>query len=687
MKTVLLLTLAIVLVTGGCPGQNAPAAVGPRLSRTELATARIRLASTNPEERRQAFETLRRSAPDLLQEELCRLVAQDETDRDVRLFAARHCSELGRKASVPVLITVLNGDPSATLAETIRESLADLTGHRFDKVAAWDAWWAENKDRSRAEWLFERLERYRKEAREREDRIVVLSRRLADYIVADYREQIAELKKSKNDDKIVPLLAEALEERLAPVKVFALTELGRTGNPKALESIEPFLEQDDAAIRTAAVSALASLGVEGAAERIAPYLKDPSPQVRQEVIMGLGRLAHKPARPEIERLLMDRDEEVASAAARALGDLGDPKAVASLVGVLPSPHEKVRWFAVTSLGRLKSKEAVKPLTEAFEDEAVPGVRQAIVGALGEIGSPEALPLLHKALESPEEEVRLAAWEAVKSIDAEAFDLAEAEIRRQVKGGHPGRAIELYELVSKRYGKDPALARRLGMLAREMIGVYLGQDKPMQALTLIRQLAVADRNMTDSDLHFQRLEMEVDQNFAEAAVEQAERLALKWPERLAGRMDLVERIVGMLLDKELPRKALGFVANFKKAGEGKIDQDTLRRLDALRQRAEAVLADVVARDRRRADLLIARLPDAEDRAAVVETLQGLDLRTVVVQLVKALGAEEAAFRAASFEALEALTDVEGGHGYDPTAPEAERDEAIRRWERWIEKRRW
>ena len=99
-------------------------------------------------------------------------------------------------------------------------------------------------------------------------------------------------------------------------------------------------------------------------------------------------------------------------AADLLAKQGDPRAVPHLVEMRHDPEEMVRFTVMTSLGKLKADDAEGVLLEGLIDPS-PLVRSAAAGALGRVGTLEAIPALRRAVDSdPDKHVRASAVEAL-----------------------------------------------------------------------------------------------------------------------------------------------------------------------------------------------------------------------------------------------------------------------------------
>jgi HEAT repeat protein len=91
--------------------------------------------------------------------------------------------------------------------------------------------------------------------------------------------------------------------------------------------------------------------------------------------------------------------------------------VPSLVKILKQDKDpNMRYYAAESLGRFgpAGLAAVPDLIAALKDESQM-VRMGVAYALGELGSPEAVPALQEASKDPANEVRVAAVTALQQI--------------------------------------------------------------------------------------------------------------------------------------------------------------------------------------------------------------------------------------------------------------------------------
>jgi len=82
----------------------------------------------------------------------------------------------------------------------------------------------------------------------------------------------------------------------------------------------------------------------------------------------------------------------------SLADPNTQQAISNYLAALRSPDERVRLESVTQLGRMRAREAIDPLAATLAGDLSPRVREAAARALGLIGTTQAEPALHRAVQ-------------------------------------------------------------------------------------------------------------------------------------------------------------------------------------------------------------------------------------------------------------------------------------------------
>jgi len=132
-------------------------------------------------------------------------------------------------------------------------------------------------------------------------------------------------------------------------------------------------------------------------------------------VSDIDRLQQEGDIPAIIRLLGDKDPQIQWHAAEALGTFGSP-ATPLLIESLNSPYGTVRLGAIEALSMIKDLRAVEPLIRVLHKDTMSEVRWAAALALGETGSPEAIPALVRLLRDGNRYIRFGCAEALLKLN-------------------------------------------------------------------------------------------------------------------------------------------------------------------------------------------------------------------------------------------------------------------------------
>lgn len=207
----------------------------------------------------------------------------------------------------------------------------------------------------------------------------------------------------------------------------------------------------------------------------------------ESAVPDIGRLKQAGDIPSLISHLNNADPAVRWHAAEALGTCGE-KAVPLLLEALQSRFIPVRLGAIEALGAIRDFRAVSPVIAVIDHDASLEVRWAAVLALGEIGSPDAIPFLVSLLRDPNRYLRYGAatalgrlgWQPENEADT-AYLLIARQDWEQVRQLGVAATPQLMEIFRD---NDPA--------TREGIATVLGQMGDPQAQSLC-QTALKDRN--------------------------------------------------------------------------------------------------------------------------------------------------------------------------------------------------
>ena len=224
-------------------------------------------------------------------------------------------------------------------------------------------------------------------------------------------------------DAVPTLVALATRDPVPPVRIAAVEALTSIGDARGIDAVLPLASDPDVEVARAALVALGAARGRESLEILLAALQRGERTVTVAALAALGRRATPAAVAGIAALAHSGDDPVVHAAAvEALARIGGEEAVGALVSLTAEPRRAP--MAVAALARLGADQ-VKWVGRGLAHED-PGVRCAVIEALGRMRHPHATPLLAGALEDPSRAVRLAAAQALGRLD-----LRDAEARLDV----------------------------------------------------------------------------------------------------------------------------------------------------------------------------------------------------------------------------------------------------------------
>jgi hypothetical protein len=124
--------------------------------------------------------------------------------------------------------------------------------------------------------------------------------------------------------------------------------------------------------------------------------------------------------PALIRLMSHRDPTLRLQAAETLGTMGTPVA-GPLISALRSPDTRIRLGAIEALGRIKDPRAVGAFIGLLHREKCLELKWAAVLALGETGSPDAVPDLVLFLKDTDRYIRYGAARSLEKLGWHPFN--------------------------------------------------------------------------------------------------------------------------------------------------------------------------------------------------------------------------------------------------------------------------
>jgi HEAT repeat protein len=252
-------------------------------------------------------------------------------------------------------------------------------------------------------------------------------------------------------------------ERLA----FAVA-CARIADPALVPSVTALLDPSEPNVRWQATEALRRIDTDEAASALWPHLSQEVDLMRKlELAAFLGRHGFRGGYPyAIEHMSAP---ELTDVAVEALAAIREPKAVPELKRIWESSND-VAWSAaaIRGLGRLGRAEIAPRLLELARDLRQPLAVPALI-ALGDLGAPEALPIVRDALGSRSDQVVISACRAARKLlaapDARGDDIRDrlATLLADTQASQPVRDAAFESLVAL---DDSRLGPALGAAVRD-----------------------------------------------------------------------------------------------------------------------------------------------------------------------------------------------------------------------------
>lgn len=227
---------------------------------------------------------------------------------------------------------------------------------------------------------------------------------LAEFDAATSSDRYAQAlqKLMRSRQNVVPDLLMRLEGNDLNLAKKAALALGYLRSPQAIPSLVAEALNPSRSLCWHAASALSYIGNPEAVGILIEMLHHKSVQVQASAAKALGRNGLAAASPLVEALSRC-DDLVKLHAAHALGQIGSPIAVPALTTALTHTSRSIRFEATKALAQIKSPLAATALAERLTDTDL-GVQAQAAQALKNIGMP-ALPAIVAMLKNPASNTR------------------------------------------------------------------------------------------------------------------------------------------------------------------------------------------------------------------------------------------------------------------------------------------
>ncbi len=157
-------------------------------------------------------------------------------------------------------------------------------------------------------------------------------------------------------------------------------------------------------------------------------LASADPTVRQQAAVALLSMDHPAALQALQEILHGTDDPAAKISIiRAAAFYADPRLFDGVMQAIGDPYPDVRAAAAEALARYTRADQVQAMIDLIGRAGTTSQqKQLMFAALGAGLSVKATPVLLEGLDSGDEDVRAAAWEALKTISGRQLPLNRAE---------------------------------------------------------------------------------------------------------------------------------------------------------------------------------------------------------------------------------------------------------------------
>ncbi len=219
----------------------------------------------------------------------------------------------------------------------------------------------------------------------------------------------------------VPFLKPLLKSKDAGVAFRAAAALGLRGDPAGKALLTAQLEDGDTSAKVEE-KVIALRALEPIADRsLLPMLKFITRAAVADIRLVDGALAihakvgNPKLAPWLEKTIRGTDLQRRAVAVKVLGRVKGKSALPLLHGLLTDGAASIRVGAAQSLGDIGAPESVEPLRRALFNEGDPKVKVAYLHALAKIRTPAVLNAVRMELSAPDEAIRRAAVQAVAAV--------------------------------------------------------------------------------------------------------------------------------------------------------------------------------------------------------------------------------------------------------------------------------
>lgn len=217
------------------------------------------------------------------------------------------------------------------------------------------------------------------------------------------------------DPRAVDGLLAILKDKAFRFRREVVTALGRIRDARAIDGLLMTLDNADSVMRSKISEALGRIGGTRAVDYLLPMLQDGDALVRETVVEALGRIGNVRARQGLVAALGDVDRDIRLKAAQFLEGLNDTSLTESWLRLIADTERKIRDIAANALESIRDLRIVDGLIDMLGHESSV-IRAKAAETLGEIGNVNAVEPLLRLLNDADKHVQVSAVRALSKID-------------------------------------------------------------------------------------------------------------------------------------------------------------------------------------------------------------------------------------------------------------------------------
>jgi len=238
-----------------------------------------------------------------------------------------------------------------------------------------------------------------------------------------------------------------LGDRDGHVVSSSLLALGRGGDPKDIEVMEPCLSHRYPDVRATALTSVVMIGTEAAQQVFSRMTKDADPEKRILGLTGLDRMSSPALNSAVQDLLKDDSWEVRAAAVNVIRDKGLPITKDTLSSLLTDSHEQIRYAAIDIIGMNKVEDLKDKLHDAIAGGDMWAASHAIE-ALGFFRDDSSRAKLLELLSCDSDFLKISAIKTIATWEEEAL---ASELESYMDDPNPDVARAVIDAIDRLQG--------------------------------------------------------------------------------------------------------------------------------------------------------------------------------------------------------------------------------------------